>query len=107
MKMEYTLNSNVANYDKNTTQNCIKTHVLEGTPVTLNTNYCIASVDKGALKLIPLRMAVQLRTNFDHVDREYESRRRNVYSRVIVERRRRSKGNKEQGKNAIKDQNGR
>lgn len=72
------LNSEVMNYNKAATENCIKVHCLEGTPVPLNTNYCIAKVDKGVLKLVPLRMAIQLRTNFDHVDKEYESRRRRV-----------------------------
>jgi len=76
--MDYALNVNIQNYNKSATKNCIKTHTLEGAPIPLNTNYCIATVDKGTLKLIPLRMAIQMRTNLDHADREYESQKRNV-----------------------------
>ena len=68
----------MANYDRSAADNRIKLHSLEGTPVTLNTNYCIGKIDKKALVLTPVRMAVQLRTNFDHADKESEDRRRKV-----------------------------
>lgn len=83
IKMEYELNTNIANYDKSTAENCIKTHCLEGTPIPFNTNYCIGQIQDNNIILTPLRMAVQIRTNFDHADKEYESRRRKVKFVII------------------------
>ncbi len=78
IKMSYSLNTDCANYDRSAAENRIKTHNLEGTPVPLNTNYCVGKLDKRTLVLTPIRTAVQLRTTFDHVDKEYEERRRKV-----------------------------
>lgn len=73
------MNTEAINYDKNAEDNRIKTHTLEGTQIPLNTHYCIGKLDKKALILSPIKSAIQLRTNFDHADKEFESRRIKVF----------------------------
>eukprot|EP00831_Metopus_contortus_P084779 TRINITY_DN9709_c0_g1_i2.p1 TRINITY_DN9709_c0_g1~~TRINITY_DN9709_c0_g1_i2.p1 ORF type:complete len:147 (+),score=33.50 TRINITY_DN9709_c0_g1_i2:150-590(+) len=51
IRMEYALDTTSANYDKSAADNRITTQVLDGTPVPLNTHYCIGKLEKHGLFL--------------------------------------------------------
>ena len=78
LKMAYELNTDSSNYNRHTLKNRIKTHVLDGTPVPPNTNYSIGCFEDSTLVLCPLRQAVQMRTNFDHIDVEHAQLQKKV-----------------------------
>ena len=68
--MQYELNKEIENYDKNASNHRISYHKLSSTYVPTQTSYCVGTFKDNALYLSPIDLIYQMRPDFEHVDNE-------------------------------------
>ena len=70
ISMQYDLNKENENYDKNASNHRISCHKLSSTYVPTQTSYWVGTFKNDALYLSPIDLIYQMRPDFEHVDNE-------------------------------------
>lgn len=70
ISMQYDLNKENDNYDKNASNHRISSHKLSSTYIPTQTSYCVGTFKDDALFLSPIDLIYQMRPDFEHVNAE-------------------------------------